>query len=70
MGLMNGLDLTIAQEERRQAAWDRRKSAYPDCICCGHSIFGCETYRQIGNYYICGDCDCISEVGFTVDLEV
>lgn len=65
-----GLDLDIALEERRQTEHDRRQEAYPRCICCKHSIFGMETYRVIGRMYICGDCDSISEVGYTNDLEV
>jgi len=68
--LMNGLDLDIALEERRQTEYDRRRDPYPRCICCKHSIFGCATYRVIGRLYICGDCDSISEVGYTNDLEV
>lgn len=70
MRIANGLDLGIALEERRQAEHDRRREAYPRCICCGRSTFGCETYRAIGDKYICGDCDSISEVGYTDDLEV
>lgn len=70
MRIICGLDLGIALEEQRQAEHDRRKEAYPRCICCKHSIFGCDTYRVIGEQYICGDCDNISEVGYTNDLEV
>ena len=65
-----GLDLDKALEERRQAEHDRHQEVYPRCICCKHSIFGCDTYRVIGRMYICGDCDSISEVGHTNDLEV
>lgn len=70
MQILDGLDLAIALEERRQAEHDRRRDAYPRCICCKHSIFGCDTYRVIGEKYICGDCDSISEVGRTNDLEL
>lgn len=70
MRLINGLDLDIALEERRQTEHDKRQDAYPRCICCNHSIFGCDTYRVIGRLYICGDCDSISEVGYTNGLEV
>ena len=70
MKIMTGLGLDIALEEQRQAEHDRRRDAYPKCICCKHSIFGCDTYRVIGGLYICGDCDSVSEVGHTNDLEV
>ena len=70
MSLFDEIDLAIAAHERSEARADRRRSAYPICICCGHSIFGCDTYREIGNKYLCGDCDSISEVGYTNDLEI
>lgn len=60
----------LAHQERCDAELDRKRNAYPICRCCGHSIFDCETYRQIGNLFICGDCDSISEVGRTDELEV
>lgn len=70
MRILKGLDLDISLEEHRQAESDRISEVYPVCICCKHSIFGCDTYRVIGRMYICGDCDSISEVGCTNDLEV
>ncbi len=70
MKIINGLDLGIAMEEQRQSEHDRRQDAYPRCICCKHSIFGCDTYRVIGRLYICGDCDSVGEVGRVDELEV
>lgn len=70
MKIPDNFDNDLAAQQRRDAVLDRRREVYPVCRICGHSIFGCETYRVIGNYYICGDCDSISEVGRTEDLEV
>lgn len=70
MNVPDNFNTDLAHQERRDAELDRRRDTYPICRCCGHSIFGCETYRAIGNFYICGDCDCISEVGRTDELEV
>lgn len=70
MNVPDNFDIDLAGDIRRQAVLDRKRNGYPTCLCCRHSIFGCDTYRVIGNYYICGDCDSISEVGYTNDLEV
>lgn len=67
---IDDLQMEICIHLNQEAEADRRRDAYPTCICCGHSVFRCETYRVVGERYICGDCDSISELGFTEDLEV
>lgn len=70
MNIPDNHEAHLFVEDHRQAAWDRKCAAYPQCQCCGHSLLRCSTYRRTGNVYICGDCDAISEIGNTDELEV
>ena len=67
---MSLLDLreADAQEERRQALYDAKCARYPQCKCCGRSVYRGSTYRRIGSLYFCEDCDAGSEVGAVEDL--
>ena len=64
------LDLHEAdvQEERRQAADDLKFARYPQCACCKRSIYRGATYRRIGDFYFCEDCDDDGEEGAVEDL--
>ncbi|MBE6977631.1 MAG: hypothetical protein E7438_03205 [Ruminococcaceae bacterium] len=56
------------QEDRRQARYDAKCARYPQCACCGRSVYRGSTYRRIGDFFFCEDCDDGSEVGAVEDL--
>lgn len=50
----------VYQEERRQAALDRREAHFPVCGCCGHRIYGGEKFFPLNvqkeTLIVCEDC--------------
>lgn len=57
----------LEHEEQRQADWDRKCAAAPQCSCCGGSVYPHDTYAEIGEQVFCEKCFTIC---YTDDLEV